>query len=312
VLPEPDASSVVAPSLKFSSTLFTNPHGRLRAGWRLLAFALITGVAWFTLATGAGAAAFALHLRLPAGRYHEAWAQAFGAWSLAAALLVAHWVLLRFVEHRPWAFVRLGSFEARPRALATGAALGTLAIGVPSLVLLGVHWLAVRPPVTEAAWPRFLLVTLLIFPPAALLEELMFRGYAFAVLRESWGWRWTLVVTSIIFGLLHLGNPGVTPLAIVSVTLAGAWLAGVLLVTESLYAAWMAHFAWNWVMSALLHTEVSGLQLPVPGYRVVDAGPDWLTGGAWGPEGGVLAIAGMAAVMAVLLRRRLGRKEAVA
>ena len=52
------------------------------------------------------------------------------------------------------------------------------------------------------------------------------------------------------------------------------------------YAAWAAHFAWNWTMAVVFHVAVSGLPLESPGYRYVDAGPDWATGGSWGPEGG--------------------------
>jgi hypothetical protein len=82
------------------------------------------------------------------------------------------------------------------------------------------------------------------------------------------------------------------------------FLGGVLVATRSLYAAWMAHFAWNWTMAVLFHTAVSGLPLESPGYRYVDAGPDWATGGPWGPEGGLPAALGMGAGMAYLFVRR--------
>ena len=88
------------------------------------------------------------------------------------------------------------------------------------------------------------------------------------------------------------------------VTLAGFFLAAVLYATRSLYAAWMAHFAWNFTMAVLFHTAVSGLPMEAPGYRYVDAGPDWATGGSWGPEGGALAALGMIAGMAFLFARQ--------
>jgi hypothetical protein len=73
----------------------------------------------------------------------------------------------------------------------------------------------------------------------------------------------------------------------------------------------MAHFAWNWTMAVLFHTAVSGIRMESPGYRYVDAGPDWATGGAWGPEGGVLAALGMLAGMAFLFALHRGRGGAV-
>ena len=71
----------------------------------------------------------------------------------------------------------------------------------------------------------------------------------------------------------------------------------------------MAHFAWNWVMAVLLHTEVSGIPLAPPAYRVLERGPDWVTGGGWGPEGGVPAGVGMGLVIAYLLARTKRRGE---
>jgi len=142
--------------------------------------------------------------------------------------------------------------------------------------------------------------------PAALFEELVARGYILSVLKEWWGWTWAIVATSVAFGLFHLSNNGVTAESVALVVLAGFFLAGVLYATKSLYAAWMAHFAWNWTMAVVFHTAVSGYPLEAPGYRYVDAGPDWATGGEWGPEGGIPAGLGMGAGagLAYLLSRR--------
>jgi hypothetical protein len=61
-------------------------------------------------------------------------------------------------------------------------------------------------------------------------------------------------------------------------------------------------------MSGLLHAAVSGLPFATPDYRVVDAGPDWLTGGAWGPEGGIGAAGGM--LLALIYLRRHAQRAA--
>jgi hypothetical protein len=133
------------------------------------------------------------------------------------------------------------------------------------------------------------------------------RGYPFAVLRERFGVWPAIAATSVIFGLMHLGNPSVTARSIALVMLAGVFLGLVVVVTRSLWAAWVAHFAWNFTLAALLHTPVSGLPLARPDYQLLDAGPDWATGGSWGPEGGAGAALGMLASMGYLswrLRRR--------
>jgi hypothetical protein len=108
----------------------------------------------------------------------------------------------------------------------------------------------------------------------------------------------------VLFGLVHLSNAGATAQSTALVTLAGFFLGAVLLRTRSLYAAWAAHWAWNWTMAGLLHVAVSGAGFATPDYRVVDAGPDWATGGVWGPEGGAVAGVGMLGGVIMMLGRR--------
>jgi hypothetical protein len=59
----------------------------------------------------------------------------------------------------------------------------------------------------------------------------------------------------------------------------------------------------------VFHTAVSGLPLESPDYRVVDAGPDWVTGGVWGPEGGAAGGLGMLAGLVYLYARRNTRRQ---
>ena len=110
--------------------------------------------------------------------------------------------------------------------------------------------------------------------PAALAEEVLCRGYLLTVIRERIGTWGAVAVTSIAFGLLHVTNPGWTVASVGIVALAGVFLAVVRVVYDSLYAAWAAHLAWNWVMAVPLHAPVSGLRLESPDYRTVSAGPE--------------------------------------
>jgi membrane protease YdiL (CAAX protease family) len=195
---------------------------------------------------------------------------------------------------------------AAPARLAVGWLLGALAIGLPAVALLAAGLLDADPARGGTAeWWRWAGVMAAFLLPAALWEELVFRGYPFAVLRRAIGTPWALGLLGALFGFVHVQNPSSAALPLVLVALAGIFLGVIVLATRSLWAAWMAHFAWNWVMAALLHIEVSGfLPAPPPAYRVSDAGPDWLTGGAWGPEGGVPAGIGMSLGIAYLFARR--------
>lgn len=221
-------------------------------------------------------------------------------WSLG--MLIGHWWTFRVVQPDGWRLVALDRSAFTARAVLGGAALGGAAVGVPSLALLGVGWLRVEAMPPGDVWQSALLALGLLIP-AALWEELMTRGYALALLREQFGARVAIVVTSVVFGLMHLENAGATFQSIALVTLAGVFLGSILVAMRSLYAAWAAHVAWNFVMAGVMHTSVSGAGLGAPSYRTVDAGPDWATGGAWGPEAGLFAAAGMLLAMYFLLRR---------
>ena len=223
-------------------------------------------------------------------------------WVNLGGALLAHVAALQWIERRGWHTVGLGRVALHPRVLGRGALLGALAIGLPSLLLLAIGALRAEPA-RDGSWWGTALSTLGVLAPAALFEELLVRGYPFLVLREAGGTALAVALTSAVFGVLHLQNPGATVISVAMVTLAGVFLAGVLLATGSLWAAFAAHLAWNWTMSGLLHAAVSGLPFATPDYRVVDAGPDWLTGGPWGPEGGAGAASGMLLAMTYLWRR---------
>jgi membrane protease YdiL (CAAX protease family) len=277
--------------------------GRLRAPWRLLIFGLV--------AVALAILAFALvGLLVPSKERPEVLSasDAVGIdviltyWGTVLALLGAHAFVLRFVEHRGWDFVWLDRGAARPRLLGGGFLIGALAIGVPSAILIAIGWLDVAD--APGPWQTGALAITMMLLPAALTEELMIRGYPLAVLRETLGWRSAILLTSVVFGALHAFNPNVATTAIVLVTIAGVFLGAIVYQMRSLWAATAAHFAWNLTLAVFLHSALSGQELPVGDYRTIDGGPDWATGGAWGPEGGAGAIAGMLVAAALLLRRR--------
>ena len=217
-------------------------------------------------------------------------------WGLVAALLLGSYAALRLVDgvrDDLWSRIDLGTRARRWPALAIGLCVGALGILVPAAVLLLGGWLRTAPEPSTFSWWESARAATMVLAPASLAEELALRGYTLSALRDDIGASGAVAVTSVLFALLHLFNPGPTVLSTAVVALAGVFLATVRLATGSLFAAWAAHFAWNFSQAAVLHAPVSGLTLPTPGYRMESHGPDWLTGGAWGPEGGLAAAAGL-------------------
>jgi membrane protease YdiL (CAAX protease family) len=287
------SSSVTPVRLSFGRTASLHPAARLGAFVLASATAVLVlqGVAYPLLAPTLGRLGLA---------------PAWGTWMTIGALLIGSALAVSATEAAGTSTrERLGLHAAawRPLPILRATLVGAGAIGGAVLALLGIGWLVIEPGTDgsvaatagDAAWR--------LFAPA-LLEELLVRGYALVTLAAWIGWPAAIAGTSVTFGLLHLANPGVgvTPIAVV--TLAGVFLGLVRWRTGSLVAATLAHFAWNFLLVAVAHATVSGLAFGTPGWRLADAGPDWATGGAWGPEGGVFAALGLGAAIALANRWR--------
>lgn len=274
------------------------PNGALRAPWRIIAFLVATG----GCALAAMAAVAPFHATVVATEIPM-----LADWiAILAGAAGGTAIVLRWIDRRPWSDVWMDRRAANPRRLIEGYLLGVFAIGIPSVALIAGGWLAVEPH-EPGSWTGAALRVSALLLIAALAEELLFRGYVLAVLRETIGWVPALGLTSVAFGYVHVTNPGSSLRALALVMLAGLFLGAIVVATRSLYVASMAHFSWNWTMAVLLHIPVSGWAAETPDYRTVDSGPDWATGGVWGPEGGAAAGLGMVGGIGYLVARRRRR-----
>src|SRR5437868_5501610 len=153
-----------------------------------------------------------------------------------------------------------------------------------------------------------LFVSILIFLFAAAAEEILFRGYVLQTLtRANIAWL-GIVLTSVPFAAAHLKNPNAVPgFTFVNTALAGLWLAVAYLRTRSLWLPFGLHWSWNWAQASLLGLPVSGIEriAPAPLLKAMNAGPDWLTGGAYGIEGGAACTIALLLSTAVIWRAKL-------
>jgi uncharacterized protein len=143
-------------------------------------------------------------------------------------------------------------------------------------------------------------IILAMLAPAALAEEVIFRGVPLVLLSRVLGRPAALVLLSIGFALAHVTNPDVTARALGNIALAGILLSLAFYSPGGMWAAFGAHLGWNMTLAAL-GAPVSGLPFEIPFVDYTMGGPAWLTGGAFGPEGGLLSTLAItsAIVMAV-------------
>lgn len=233
------------------------------------------------------------------------WLSALRRAGIFLAAVSGYWAYTHWYEKREASELRL-----RPVRLILGGASGAALVAFPIAVLfaLGAYELVLF----RSASPALLGVGVLI-GIAATLEELIYRCLLFRVLERAWGTGVALAVQSVIFALVHLenvehGGAGDIATMLISVTMLGLLWAGVFILTRNLWVVAVNHAAWNFTIL------LSGVPLSGIGdWRVLAplethyAGPDWLTGGMFGPESSLLVILSVTVAVVLLLgvaRRR--------
>lgn len=221
------------------------------------------------------------------------------------AAVVASRLAIRIADRGTWKLGFGGGLRRATRELTFGVALAS------ALILLSHGLILLTTGLRHGIgggidWGEILI----LFIPAAIHEEVLFRGYAFQKL-VSWN-RWGgVAVGSLVFGLLHLSNDGLTTLSILNLFMAGALLSLAYLVFERLWLPIGLHVWWNVLSGPLLGHEVSGLELDSSLLSTYDPGPVLLTGGPFGIEGSLWTLLmeaiGILFLLWLMHRRESGR-----
>lgn len=219
-------------------------------------------------------------------------------WIALASAAAATFFTVRVIEAGEWNIGFFVSPRLMIREVILGGLFATGVIVAADLLILAATGLRhVRGP--GLPW----LEILAVFVPAAIHEEILFRGYVFQRIRR-WSRAAAIGVTSILFSALHAGNGGVTAIAFVNLALAGVLLA---FAYERFGRLWFPigiHFVWNVLSGPVLGYEVSGYASARTMLRTVGAGPAWATGAAFGIEASAWMMPVELAAIAVLITAR--------
>jgi CAAX protease family protein len=271
-------------------TFFFDDKGHLRSAWRLclfvVAFYICSALSLILLLGGAG-----LVLRRPVAELANShWVFVFGHGSILISAALVGWGCGRLFEGLPFRALGCSLQPGWLKDLGIGSALGAASLMLAALLATatrGVHFSI--DPVSAGSIGKTLVVSALVFVFAAAAEEVLFRGYPLQTLtRANLPWP-GVVLTSLVFASAHLANPNIVPrLTFLNTALAGVLLAVGYLRTGGLWFAIGWHWSWNWMQGAVVGLPVSGINriAPAPLLQAMNSGPDWLTGGAYGIEGG--------------------------
>lgn len=221
---------------------------------------------------------------------------------VAIFAIISYTYLFKFYEKRKIAeFSKNGLVKNLTIGIVLGAILQTLTIlviylkGGYSVVSIN-QILFIIPPLTMAF-------------TSAIVEETLLRGIVFRILEEKLGSYIALIISAILFGLMHLANPNSSLIVGIGLAIqAGLLLAAAYIYSRNLWFPIAIHFAWNFTQSAIFGASVSGSAISKTLITSKIEGAQWLTGGQFGPEGSIQAtlFCLIATIILIIISQRKG------
>jgi hypothetical protein len=284
--------------------MFLSPSDRrLRAGWRILLHLLLFGALWAGLSAPwvvILAAVFGLG-RADPGLLDPANPQSLLSVVLsvvaAVALTAATWIARRFLDRRTFLSLGLAIDRHTLPDLAFGFGLPLLQMGAIFAFEWSMGWIDAVGFAWETAPPVRVLTGALLGLAAFILvgyqEELLARGYQLQNLAEGLNLPAGVVISSAIFAVYHALNPHTSWISTLGIFAAGLFLAYGWLRTRSLWLPIGLHIGWNFFEGNVFGFAVSGLEIEGL-LRHTSSGPELITGGAFGPEAGLVVLPALA------------------
>lgn len=270
---------------------------RLRAGWRLLFQFLL-----MVVIIGAGFFGFS-YLMPGSSIFSSVLPMFFG-------VIISVWVAARYFDKRPLTDYGIDFNKTWRREFLIGTGIAAAAQGTIFLIEWWAGWITVvnygwNIPLESSfglGISGFFVAMLMV----GFHEELFSRGYQILNITEglrypSLGRRGALIIavlmTSSFFGIMHASNPNASLISTFNIILAGVVLAVPYFLTGRLALSVGLHFSWNFVMAGVLGFPVSGKTIEITVLDIQQGGPELWTGGAFGPEAGLVGLLGMAIIV---------------
>jgi CAAX protease family protein len=273
--------------LYFGPRMYLNPI-ELRAGWRLLIYAATVAAIFSTLRLLSlllpprfGGGPNAVITPVPALIFEL---------TMFAVFVLATFIFSR-AEKRPMRAYGLPWREAFRKNFLVGALWGFAALSALVAVLFALHDFSYGTLALHGGQiAYYALVWAGVFICVGFFEEYSLRGYPQFTLTTGMGFWPAAIITSLVFGFLHTGNPGEDRWGLLAVVLAGLFFCLTLWKTGTLWWAIGFHAGWDWAQSYFYGTPDSGLKATGHLMNSAPHGPASISGGSVGPEGSVLII----------------------
>ncbi|CYV41257.1 CPBP family intramembrane metalloprotease [Streptococcus suis] len=195
----------------------------------------------------------------------------------------------RFVEKSPWLGLGIRKKGALKDFL-LGWGIGAAMLTTCVLLMWGFGAIQVTSFQFSANLVGEFLILVLAWSIQGTAEELLTRGWMFSSLAAKHNIPVGILVSSLFFTFLHLGNDGISLIPLLDLTLFAILACLVMLKTGNIWVISGIHAAWNCFQGNVFAFPVSGTQAGQAFIAVETSGPDWLSGGAFGVEGSIISL----------------------
>lgn len=211
-----------------------------------------------------------------------------------ALVILSFFIYIKFIEKRPFQSIGLKSNQKMKKYF-IGAGVSVVMQLFYFVIVLLFGWAEiVSEPIhaTNALGISaigIVLAFLVGFIIQGASEEVVVRGWMLPVLSRHYKVSTSIILSSLFFGFLHMSNPNIGVLPIINLVLYGVFAALYALYDEGLWGIFAQHSIWNWFMGNILGLPVSGMIIGKASMLETHlTGPVWITGGSFGPEGGII------------------------
>ena len=276
---------------RWARHLFLGPYG-IRSPWRVMAAVALFKAFTFVLSTVlvSSPSVYAWLRSAPPGGLLTPGLLLFGEGTRTAAALLVGLAMAR-LEDRTFSDYRIPWGEALGKQFWQGVPLG---LGMLALLMSSLHLFRAVSFVYQGLEPSTVLRNGALYGIGyvlvAFFEEASFRGYMQSTLETEFGFWPSAAVLSILFGAIHLQNPGESHFGVAMAGCFGLLVAFSVVRTGSIWFAVGLHAAWDWAQSFLYGVPNSGVVAQGHMWNCSVHGPNWLTGGSAGPEGSLLVL----------------------
>ena len=224
--------------------------------------------------------------------------------SLLVATVISLWICGRWIDHRSLSGYGFHFSRQWTADFSFGLCLGAFLMALIFMVEYLTGWVTISAFFTQAAVNEPFLLglveTIILFLMVGVYEESFFRGYLLRNIAEGVNWKpispaaavliaWFL--SSCLFGLIHGGNPNSSWISTLNLVSAGLFLALGFILTGDLAISIGIHITWNFFQGNVFGFPVSGTKPIISFIGISQKGSDWITGGAFGPEAGLIGLA---------------------